>query len=100
MKFYLRTGLGESAGFMTDFLGSIIQGLCQGDSAAPTGWSLISAVLINVYKSLGHGAYFETPITGKKYDTAGMTQRACYMWMMLTYLLCGLICLSKSFGRR
>jgi hypothetical protein len=57
---------------MTAVLGSIIQGLCQGNSAAPAGWSLISAVLINVYKSLGHGAYFKTPIMGKKYDTAGV----------------------------
>ena len=72
MKFYLRTGLRESAGFMTAVLGSIIQGLCQGNSAAPAGWSLISAVLINVYKSLGRGAYFKTPIMGKKYDTAGV----------------------------
>jgi hypothetical protein len=58
MKFYLRTGLGESAGFMTAVLGNIIQGLCQGNTAAPAGWSLISAVLVKVYKSLGHGAYF------------------------------------------
>ena len=72
MKFYLRTGLGESAGFMTAVLGSIIQGLCQGNSAAPAGWSLISAVLVNVYKSLGHGAYFVTPISRKEYDTAGV----------------------------
>ena len=28
MKFYLRTGLGKSTGFMTAVLGSIIQGLC------------------------------------------------------------------------
>jgi Na+-translocating ferredoxin:NAD+ oxidoreductase RnfE subunit len=49
MRFYLRTGLGESIGFMTVVLGCIIQGLCQGNSAAPAGWSLISAVLIKVY---------------------------------------------------
>eukprot|EP00956_Cyclotella_meneghiniana_P034032 scaffold101125_cov66-Cyclotella_meneghiniana.AAC.4 len=72
MKFYLRTGLGESAGFMTARIGSIIQGLCQGNSDAPAGWSLISAVLIKVYKSLGHGAYFRTPITGEVHDTSGV----------------------------
>jgi hypothetical protein len=72
LKFYLPTGLGESAGFMTALIGSIIQGLCQGNSAAPAGWSLISAVLVKVYKSLGHGAYFTTPITGDTYDTAGV----------------------------
>jgi hypothetical protein len=72
MKFYLRTGLGESVGFMTAVIGSIIQGLCQGNSAAPAGWSLISAVLIKVYKSFGHGAYFVTPISRQQHDTAGV----------------------------
>jgi hypothetical protein len=57
------TGLGESVGFMTAVIGRIIQGLCQGNSAAPAGWSLISTVLIKVYKSFGHGAYFVMPIS-------------------------------------
>ena len=57
---------------MTAVVGSIIQGLCQGSSAAPAGWSLISAVLIKVYKSLGHGAFFQTPISRESYDTAGV----------------------------
>lgn len=72
MRFYLCTGLGESIGFMTAVLGSIIQGLCQGNSAAPAGWSLISAVLIKVYKSLGHGSFFQTLISRESYDTAGV----------------------------
>jgi hypothetical protein len=72
MKFYLRTGLGESVSYMTAALGSIIQGLCQGNTAAPAGWSLISAVLIQVYKLFGHGAFYETPITRKSHNTAGV----------------------------
>jgi hypothetical protein len=72
MRFYLCTGHGESIGFMTAVVGSIIQGLCQGNSAAPAGWLLISAVLIKVYKSLGHGAFFQTPISRESYDTAGV----------------------------
>jgi hypothetical protein len=71
MKFYLRTGLGESVGYMTAVLGSIIQGLCQGNTAAPAGWSLISAVLINVYKRFGHCAFYQTPISKSKHSTAG-----------------------------
>ena len=50
----------------------IIQGLCQGNAAAPAGWSLINAVLINVYKSFGHGAHFTTPISRKENSTAGV----------------------------
>eukprot|EP00956_Cyclotella_meneghiniana_P021783 scaffold40187_cov45-Cyclotella_meneghiniana.AAC.1 len=72
MKFYLRTGFGESKEYMTALLGMIIQGLCQGNAAAPAGWSLISAVLINVYKSFGHGAHFTTPISRKDHSTAGV----------------------------
>jgi hypothetical protein len=53
-------------------LGNIIQGLCQGNTAAPAGWSLISAVLVKVYKSFGHGAYFQAPISHECYDTAGV----------------------------
>ena len=72
MKFYLRTGFGESKEYMTALLGRSIQGLCQGNAAAPAGWSLISAVLINVYKSFGHGAHFITPISRKEHSTAGV----------------------------
>lgn len=72
MKFYLRTGLGESLGYMSAIAGSIIQGLCQGNTAAPAGWSLISAVLIKVYKRMGHGAVYETPITRRRHNTAGV----------------------------
>ena len=35
------------------------------------GWSVISAVLVRVYKSFGHGAHFESAISRKKYSTAG-----------------------------
>ena len=56
---------------MTALLGSIIQGLCQGNTAAPAGWSLISTVLISVYKRLGHGAVYQTPISKTKHSTAG-----------------------------
>jgi hypothetical protein len=72
MKFYLRTGLGESVGFMTAVIGSIIQGLCQGNTAAPAGWSHISAVLLRVYKRFGHGAKFTTAISCRSFDTAGV----------------------------
>jgi hypothetical protein len=72
MKFHLRSGLGESKDYMTAKPGKIIQGMCQGNTAAPASWSLISAVLIAVYKSFGHGAHFTTAISGKKHSTAGV----------------------------
>jgi hypothetical protein len=42
MHFFLHTGLGESVGFMTAVIGSIIKGLCQGNTAAPARWLLIA----------------------------------------------------------
>lgn len=72
MKFYLRTGLGKSVGYMTAVLGSIIQGLCQGNTAAPAGWSLISAVLLHAYKRFCHGAHFTTAILRTSNKTAGV----------------------------
>ena len=71
MKFYLRTGLGESKDFMTALIGRIIQGMCQGNTAAPACWSLISAVLLAVYKTYGHGAQFTTAISKTTHSTAG-----------------------------
>lgn len=72
MKFYFHTGLGESVGYMTVVLGSIIQGLCQGNTAAPAGWSLISAVQLRACKRFGHGAHFTTAISRTTHKTAGV----------------------------
>eukprot|EP00956_Cyclotella_meneghiniana_P024659 scaffold49823_cov73-Cyclotella_meneghiniana.AAC.1 len=71
MKFYLRTAC-ESQEYMTALLGKIIQGLCQGNAAASARWSLISTVVVNVYKSFGHGAHFTTPISRNEHCTAGV----------------------------
>lgn len=72
MKFFLRTGFGESSVFMTAALGAIIHGLCQGNTAAPAGWSLISAVLLAAYKRMGHGAVIESPISRHEVTSAGV----------------------------
>lgn len=72
MKFFLRTGFGESTVYMTAVLGAIIHGLCQGNTAAPAGWSLISAILLAAYKRMGHGAVVETPISRMEDTSAGV----------------------------
>ena len=63
MKFFLRTGWGES----TDCFGGdalrILHGLCQGNGAAPAAWLALSSVLIVAYKSLGYGSKVMSPIT-------------------------------------
>jgi hypothetical protein len=72
MKFFLRTGFGESTVFMTAVLGAIIHGLCQGNTASPAGWSLISSILLAAYKRMGHGAIVQCPISQSKESTAGV----------------------------
>ena len=51
----------------TKFAGGVIriktQGLCQGNSAAPAGWGVVSVVLLNAHKQKGYGAKFLCPIT-------------------------------------
>jgi hypothetical protein len=63
MKFFLWTAFGNS----TEFAGSMIdiktQGLCQGNGAAPAGWTVVSIVILNAHKRLGHGAKFPCPIS-------------------------------------
>ena len=72
MKFFLRTGFGESPGFMTALLGTIIQGVCQGNTAAPAAWSVVSAILIACYKQKNHGAIVTSPISKKRFKSAGV----------------------------
>ena len=72
MKFFLRTGFGESTVFMTAALGAIIHGLCQGNTASPAGWSLISSILLAAYKRMGHGAVVISPISQTEDSTAGV----------------------------
>ena len=72
MKFFLRTGFGESKGFMTALIGAIIHGLCQGNTASPAGWSVISAILLAAYKRNGHGATVRSPFGREEFTSAGV----------------------------
>jgi hypothetical protein len=63
MKFFLRTGFGDSATFSGDRISIKTQGLGQGNGAAPAGWAGISICIIGAHKKKGHGAKFLCPIT-------------------------------------
>ncbi len=67
MKFFLQTGYGDS----TEYAGGKsnneedpvkIQGMCQGNGAFPTAWTVTSIPMIAANKCKGHGAYFIAPI--------------------------------------
>jgi len=63
MKFFLRTGFGDSTDFANSKLEIKTQGLCQGNGASPAGWAVVSICIINAHKRKGHGAHFICPIT-------------------------------------
>jgi hypothetical protein len=70
MKFFLRTGFGESKEFAS--AGDIkTQGICQGNGAAPAGWTVDSIPIIQAHKHKGHGVHLCRPITNKTIHLAG-----------------------------
>jgi hypothetical protein len=68
MKFFLCTGYGDSANYAggeSDDAEDPVktQGMCQGNSAAPTAWMVTSIPMIAAHKHKGHGAHFIAPIS-------------------------------------
>ena len=72
MQFFLRTGFRESLTSFGSAIWSIIQGLCQGNGAAPPGWALLSSMMINIHKRLGRGVKLVAPISGAESTQAGV----------------------------
>ncbi len=62
MNFFLRTAFGDSKDFAGSRVDIKTQGLCQGNSAAPSGWTVVSIVILNAHRRRGHGAKFLCPI--------------------------------------
>jgi hypothetical protein len=72
MKFFLRTGWGESQSFIGGDPTCILHGLCQGNGAAPASWLLLSSFLISIHKRNGHGVKITGPVTRCKLDQMGI----------------------------
>jgi hypothetical protein len=63
MKFYLRTGYGDStdhAGRVDDSSGDNrnTQGMCQGNGTAPAAWTVTSILMITTQCKKDHGTHF------------------------------------------
>jgi hypothetical protein len=72
MKFYQRTARGDSTTFMGgQDKDNPLQGLCQGNRAAPACWLMISSLLMHCYKFQGYGSRFISPISGTIIDFLG-----------------------------
>jgi hypothetical protein len=64
MRYYLRTGFGESKQYMGGELSKRrMHGLNQGGRGAPPCWSLMSSVLVKLQRAKGHVALVITPIS-------------------------------------
>ncbi len=63
MKFFLRTGFGDSRCFAGGGVQVKVQGLTQGNGASPAGWAVISIVILRAHGKKGHGATFRCPIS-------------------------------------
>ncbi len=55
MKFFLRTGFEDSKEFASATGDIKTQGMCQGNDAAPAGWTVDSIAIIHAHKTKGHG---------------------------------------------
>jgi hypothetical protein len=71
MKFFLRTGFGDSKEYASATGEVKTQGMCQGNGAAPAGWTVDSIVMIQAHKRKGHGLHLRSPITKKSIHLAG-----------------------------
>jgi hypothetical protein len=67
MRFFLRTGYGDSANFSGGNKDNPIktQGMFQGNTASPAAWTVMSIPMINAHHRKGHGAHFIAPISGR-----------------------------------
>ena len=72
MKFYLRTGFGDSKSFAGGGISVKTQGLTQGNGASPAGWAVISICIIGAHSRKGHGAKFICPITHLKHHLSAI----------------------------
>ena len=72
MKFYQRTGFGDSRTYFGGpNLVKYIMGLGQGSRAAPPSWIQLSSVIVNVYKQLGLGGFFIDPMSETEIHSMG-----------------------------
>ena len=63
MKFFLQTAYGDSKRFTCSSIEIKMQGLGQGNGAAPAGWCAISIVILRAHSAKGHGACFIAPMS-------------------------------------
>ena len=72
MKFFLRTGFGDSKTFAGGGISIKTQGLTQGNGASPAGWAVISICILGAHGKKGHGAKFVCPISNQQHHLSAI----------------------------
>ena len=76
MRFFLRTGYGNSTGYVggskdLSIMAVKNQDMCQGNGASPAVWTAVSIPMILAHKRKGHGAHLVTPILNQSCHLVG-----------------------------
>jgi hypothetical protein len=71
MKFFLQMDFGNSKEFASATGNIKTQGMCQGNGAAPAGWTVDSIAMIRAHTRKGHGVHLLCLITKKSMHLAG-----------------------------
>ena len=72
MRFFQQTGRGDLNTFMGGRPGTNpLQGLCQGNGAAPACWLMLSSLMMNVYRRGDHVSTLVSPISEKTIEFMG-----------------------------
>ena len=76
MKFYLRTGYGDSKEFVggpkgDSYEATKTQGMMQGNGAGPASWTVTTIPMISAHKKKGHGAHLIAVVSDKHMHIAG-----------------------------
>ena len=69
MKYFQRTGRGDSNTFLV--MTELLQGICQGNTAGPACWVILSSIMIRCYEKAGHGSKLLSPISGQAINFMG-----------------------------
>jgi hypothetical protein len=72
MKFFLRTGFGDSKSFFGGTKSVPYRGLGQGNSAALPAFTAVSTLLIMAFVGMGHGNTVNSAITGFCFSIAAI----------------------------
>ncbi len=80
MKFFLRTGFGDSKVYAGSTDGKKTQGLCQGNGEAPAGWTVTSIAMLRSHKRKGTAYTYSVRYPGEQFTWLGP-----YLWTTQTW---------------